>query len=498
MAQQYILTLDMGSSGLRSLVAPVDRPWALTAEVGRPYRVYQPSRGESLARHFSPEELWRRLTGVLGDSLRASGVQAGEVAAVSVTAQRQAVAFLAADGATLYLGPNRDLRAVFEGAAIDERLAGQVYASTGHLPSLLFAPAKLHWWRSHHPRVQRRIHRVLTLGSWVAYRLTGEQADVASNLTEAGLADVAERNSSALLPQLDVDPALLPPLVEEGDVIGKVTAQAAQETGIPPGTPVVLAGPDTQTALLGMGVVAPAGVGVVSGWSTPVQMVTEHPVFDERSRTWAGLHVLPGQWVAEANTGDTGGALDVVRRVLGPRAKAGRLDRLASHSRLGSNMVTAFWGPQALDLANPGMAMGGLLMPIPLTYNAIHAGHVARATLENIAYAIRESVDQLAAVTGGRGRSLALSGGLAQSTIFPQLLADVLGEPVRLHHHRASAIGAAIAASVPRGQWEQAGKAAAARAALVAPDVRSALEYAELYERWLRLKARLQELSEEL
>ena len=496
--QKYILCLDLGSSGLRSLLAPADQPWALVAGVARPYRVLRPGGAESLARHFSANELGQRVVGALRDGLQVSGVQPSQVSAISITAQRQAVAFLAGDGATIYVGPNTDLRAVFEGAALDESLAEQIYASTGHLPSFLFTPAKLHWWRRHHPRLSLRIHRVLTLGAWVAYRLTGEQADLPSLLNEAGLADVRTRQPLESLAGLAMDPTLLPPFVDEGTAIGGLRGEAAALLGLSSGTPVVLAGPDTQTALLGMGVVSPGEVGVVSGWSTPVQAVTGQPTLDAQRRTWTGHHLLPGRWVAEATAGDTGGMLEMVRRILGSRAKGDRLDRLAIQSRLGANLATAFWGPHALDLANAGVAMGGLLTPIPITYNAIHAGHVARATMENIAYAIRECLERLAGVTGQPPARVAFSGGLAQSTIFPQLLADVLGTPVRLHHHRASAIGAGIAASVPRDQWESAAKLAARSGTPVTPDVRSTMEYAALYQRWLRLKARLNELSSEL
>ena len=498
MHQRYILCLDLGSSGLRSLLAPVAQPWALIPGVARPYRVFRSAGTDSLDRHFSPVELEGRVAAVLRDGLRASGVSATDVAAISITAQRQAVAFLAGDGSTIYVGPNTDLRAVFEGAALDERLTDPIHASTGHLPSFLFTPAKLHWWRRHHPRLFRRIHRVLTLGAWAAYQLTGEQADVPSQMNEAGLAGLVGRLPSALLAGLEVDPSLLPSLVDEGTAIGGIRSNVAQAIGLPTGTPVVMAGPDSQAALLGMGVATPGEAGVVSGWSTPVQVVTGQPVFDAQRRTWTGHHLPIGLWVAESNAGDTGGTLDMVRRMLGSRAKGNRLDRLAIQSRAGANLVTAFWGPHAMDMANTGVAMGGLLTPVPITYNAVHAGHLARATLENIAYAVHECLERLASVTGRSAGRISLSGGLAQSTVFPQLLSDVLGVPIRLHHHRASAIGAAIAASVPRDQWPEAASRAADQAPVLTPDVRSTLEYSELYRRWLRLKAKLNELSSEL
>ena len=496
MTTSHVVALDLGSLGLRALSAPSDRPWEVTEITAVPYPVSRRRHPEALERWFRPEELARRVTGALRASVRAVQAHEGQVTAVAITCQRQAVAFLA-DGHTAYVGPNSDLRAVFQGSAIDEEMAESLYAQTGHLPSLLFAPAKLRWWRTTYPRRGRRIQHVLSLGAWVAFQLTGEAADVPSLLNEAGLADVTTGGPLALAPALGVQ-NLLPPRVEEGAVIGTVTPEVAAGTGLLPATPVVLAGPDTQTALLGMGAVAAGQVGVVSGWSTPVQLVTDRPVFDHRRRTWAGRHVVADRWVVEANAGDTGGTLDMVRRMLGRRATGAGFDRLVSRSRLGSNLVTAFWGPQALDLSAPGVGMGGVLAPVPITYNHLHAGHLARASLENTAFAVRECSELVTAVTDQRPRSLGLSGGLARSALFPQLLADVLGTPVRLHHHRASAIGAAIAAAFPRSAWPEAARRAAGRARHIEPDVRSALDYAELYGRWLRLKERLAAMVSEL
>ena len=225
MSATHILALDLGSSGLRSLLAPVETPWKLTPGAALPYRPLRARGGEGLAVRFSPDELWKRVARVIQEGVRAAGLQAGDIAAIGVTSQRQGVAFLGGAGVTLYVGPNVDLRAVFEGAAIDDTLADVVYQTTGHLPSLFFTPAKLRWWKHHHPRLHRRIRRVLTLGAWVAYRLTGEVADVPSLQSEAGLLDVSSRGpATALLQELGVDTPLLPPLAEEGKSFGGLTS----------------------------------------------------------------------------------------------------------------------------------------------------------------------------------------------------------------------------------------------------------------------------------
>ena len=107
---------------------------------------------------FSPKELSQRVSSVLQNGVRESGISPSRIIGITITSQRQAIALLRSDGSTMHIGPNRDLRAVFEGQAIDEELGPWIYSLTGHLPSFFFAPAKLHWWKKHHRRIFQKIH----------------------------------------------------------------------------------------------------------------------------------------------------------------------------------------------------------------------------------------------------------------------------------------------------------------------------------------------------
>ena len=499
MPSDYVLTLDLGSSGLRAAVHATDRPSEVLASAERRYRTYRPRDPDALASRFVDAELWQRIAGAIRETLGAVA-SAGRVSAVAVTAQRGGTAFLDASGGTVHLAPNTDLRAVFEGAGIDEEMGPEVYLTTGHTPSLFLSCAKLAWWRAHHPRTAKRIATVTTLGGWAVLRLTDVVATVPAELSEAGLLDVSTgRPAVELLARLGVDSSLLPSVQDDGGAIGSVSKAAAAATGLREGTPVFLAGPDTQAAVLGAGASHPGDVAIVAGWSAPVQVVTQAPAFDPERRTWTGPHLAPGLAYVEASAGDTGGTLDMVRTLLGQRAKGDRFDTLLSKSRQASNMVTAFWGPRAYNLSDSGISMGGLLAPVPITYNQVRPAHVARATLENIAYALRECVELATEVAGVRApRSVALTGGMAASALFPQVLADVLNASVRRHGPRGSAIGAAITASVPRADWAAASQDLAKRGESFAPDVRGVLGYREGYDRWRRLRAKLDELAEEL
>ncbi|MEX2599603.1 MAG: FGGY-family carbohydrate kinase, partial [Dehalococcoidia bacterium] len=220
-------------------------------------------------------------------------------------------------------------------------------------------------------------------------------------------------------------------------------------------------------------------------------------------RTWTGLHLLDGRWVLEANPSDTGETVDAVRRLL--RLSQARFDVLAAEQNDAAENIMAFWGPRALNLASPTMSVGGLLTPSPVTHQGLSAGAVARATLENAAFAMRECSELLESVlaknaemSGARDQAISLSGGMSQSRVFPQMLASVLGTPVLLHTPLATAAGAAIAVSRATGEWMQTAHDARGKALLIEPDPHDALRHDERYRRWLSLREWLDSLADEL
>ncbi|MEK9659215.1 MAG: FGGY-family carbohydrate kinase, partial [Chloroflexota bacterium] len=249
-------------------------------------------------------------------------------------------------------------------------------------------------------------------------------------------------------------------------------------------------------AALGTGTLAPGGMCVAAGWSAPAQRVTPAPVFDPARRTWTGLHITPGAWMCEANPGETGGAVEAVRRLLRAGSREG-FERLAASVGEEAGMLTALWGPRAQDMSSPGMSLGGLLLPVPLTVDGLSRAGVARAALANAAFAVAECVYLTDEVAGSPHEGVALAGGMAASSTFAGLLADVLDAPVAVHGADATLRGAALTASRPPEAWAEAAARLAAGARMQEPGPGGA-ETRECYERWLALRAVLDEAASRL
>ena len=499
MADRYVVVIDAGTSGVRCVLFNEKAQAVGLDEFGWKYS--QEDDASTLARAFDLSALWEDLCRSIKSCIKRSQVRTNLIRAISVTCQRQAIVFLDADGNDVYAGPNLDLRAVFEGAAIDGELAEVVYRTTGHLPSLLFAPAKLRWFQRHRPNAYGRISSVLTLADWLVWKLTGVRANETTLAGEAGLLDINQRDwCEVLFEKIGVECGTAP-LLEPGSVAGHLSVEAASETGLIKTTPVICAGADTQCGLLGMGVSQERQVGIVAGWSAPLQMVTSRPVLSSEARTWAGLFPVGGGWVLESSAGDIGDSYRWIGETIcgGGDNVYQRMERLACAVPAGSDGAQAFMGTPSMNMSRVGMRSGGLLFPVPVSHGQCGLANLIRASLECMAYAIRGNLEQIEALSGTRASIVALGGGMTRTLEFTRIVANVLGRELRISPvANVSAVGAYLCAVTALGEFESLEQATSGmhpRLGTLEPEPLSAAEYEDHYRRWTESSAILKSVN---
>lgn len=497
-APPHILAIDLGSGSVRAAV--FDLKGRLQGLASAPLTPTTP-RDVLLGKEFNPTAVWRQVAGLVAAALKKARTGGGGIAGVAATSQREGIALLDAKGKTLAMGPNSDTRAFFEGQAIDEERGAAVYRVTGHTPSLLFAPAKLRWLEQQRPAVAARVASILSLDGWLAFQLGGERALESSAAAELGLVDISSRALARdLLGSLGF-PSIVPPLVQPGRRIGAVTKAAAAATGLRAGTPVIAAGPDTQCALLGMGVRAPGEIGIVAGTTAPVQMALDAPIVDEKIRTWSGLHLTQKGWVLESNASDAGTAYAWLVATLLGRADVSAFaeaERLAAKAPARAGTL-AFLGPQRADMGNIGPKMGGLLFPIPLSIGGADRGRLLRAAKENLAFALRANIEQVEEIAQRKATRISIGGGMAKSALLCRIIADTANREIAIAREaEVAALGAAICAAAGAGCFsdiETASRAMHSPERIVRPRASEALECQEHYEKWQGLTKQMDGLS---
>jgi len=501
---KHVLAIDAGSSGCRSFI--FDLRGNLVSSASQEWSYDVPAEVAPMGKQFDAGKFWDIVCYLTRESIKKASIAPVDIIAVGSTSQRQGVVFLDKEGHELYAGPNTDIRAIVEGFAIDGEHGDEVYRITGHKPSLLFVPARLKWFQTNHPEIYERIATVLTIGDWITYRLSGERVGEVSLVADVGLVDIHEVKWSKRLQEiLQLPSGIYPKLVFAGTRVGRVSARAAEQTGLAAGTAVVAGGADTQCGLLGMGVREEGQVGIVAGWSASIQMVTAQPVIDAGGRTWSGCHVLPKRWVLESNAQECGGAYRWLKGILFGLEETSddiyaRMDSMAQEVPPGAGGVIAAIGPTVMNMARLKPSMGGFIFPVTPSVTSIERKHLIRAALENLAFAFKANCIRLEEISGLKIKEVSIGGGLAQSRCLVKILSDVLGMPVvSLEIPQVTALGAAMCAAVGYGVYPDMGRAMQEmkpKSRVVEPDAQSSQEYVQYYEKWLSTAKWLDDLMD--
>jgi autoinducer 2 (AI-2) kinase len=473
-----VLVIDAGTSGMRAVTVTASGEVAVSGR--EPWHMFVPGDAAPFGREFYPDEIASSLSALLA----AAASRRQRIAAIAVTGQREGMAFLDEDGRALFGSPNIDPRAAAEGIAIDAAHGDEVYATTGHLPSLMQAPAKLAWLREHRPAIAERVRFALPLVDWIAVLLGARPAMSRSLAAENGLLDVRTGEvPGALLERLGLPAEMLPPVLDDGSIAGEATAGAWA------GVPIVLAGADTQCALAGMAAIDAGSVGLAAGWSASLQMVTGEPIFDCERRTWTGVHVVPERAILESNAGEAGRIWEWICSMMGMTPRAAM--ELAATAPPGSRDVMTVLGPRAMRAAEMTAGVGALTLPLPLVMSAPERADLVRSVLEAVAYAVRANLEQIEEISNVRAQQLCVGGGMSLDAMFSQMVADVIDRPVSIARSpETSAAGAAMLASVAAGLHSSMASATAGMAHVrpaLMPQLRASVEYEDGYARWCEL-----------
>ncbi len=477
-SHEYVLGIDVGGGGGRCLLLDLE-----TGEAHWASRAWHARPGPGATADLDLEALWARLGQMLAETLTSAGAHPDQVVGIGVAAMRFGTVALGAGDDVRMAAANRDARGSLAALELAAREGEELEARAGHWPMAVGTLPRL---LSLEPRERTELACVFSLGDWIAWRLSGERATDPTQAAGTLLYDLATGGwDEARCERWELPLHALPPIRACGSSLGTVSARAAASLGLAPGSPVAVGGGDTQLALLGLGVVAPGGAGAVCGTTLPVQVVRETgaPV----PHLWVEPHALTGTFVVESNAGAVGEALDWLARLLRPGMARGAAWLLAEAARSapGAGGMLSTFGVQRMDSRAGGFPVGELCLSHLVESNPDGgSAHLARAVVEGAAFSVRANLEQARAEDR---RPLALGGGMSGSDLWCRLVADVLGEPVRVGSiPQASALGAALCGATGAGRYPDLAAAAAAlvHGRMVEPDPESSRQLGESYLRW--------------
>lgn len=297
--------------------------------------------------------------------------------------------------------------------------------TTANPPTPAWPAFKLQWLRDHNPDAWARAAQVLMPKDYVNLRLTGERAMDWTDAVCSFLMDARTGEWSArVLDRLGLDAAKLPPIRRPTEILGAVTPEAAEATGLARGTPVLVGGADYPVALLGSGVCRPGMASEVAGTSCIVTLVAEQPVLDPEI---CNVGTAEGYWGAFVLLEAGGDAARWARRALhGNELGYDEVVALAGTAPAGSDALffLPFLSGERLGAHRNSRAQ----------FFGLSAGHglphLHRAVLEGVGFAVNRHLRVMESATGTRPEVLIASGGGARADLWLRIKAAIYGRPI--------------------------------------------------------------------
>jgi glycerol kinase len=447
-----IRAIDQGTSGTSCLVFDGDGEL-----IGRAYREF--------AQHFPQPgwvehdlgEIWQVTHAVAGAALERAGVEPGELDAIGITNQRETVCVWdPASGEPLHHALVwQDRRTA---ARCDElRAAGYedtIRRKTGLVLDPYFSATKIEWLLQNVDGLAQRARdgRALlgTVDAYLIFKLTGEHATDPSNASRTLLYDIHSGAwDDELLELFGVPAAALPRVAPTIGVFGTTRAEAFHGHAVP----VAGVAGDQQAALFGQACLDPGlgkntyGTGsfvlLNAGGEAP-------PPADGLLTTVAWGIGDRTVYALEAAIFVTGAAVQWLRDALGVISAAEETEQLAA-SLISNDDV--YFVPALTGLGSPHWDPYARGTIVGLTRGTGRA-HLARATLEAIAYQTVDAVRAMEAACRAPLSELRADGGATANRWLMQFQADVLGVPVVVPElPETTALGAAMLAGVGVGIW---------------------------------------------
>ena len=489
MGNTYLMAWDLGNSAVRCLLFEV-QTGAVTI-VKRAWTHPAAPNTSGLGYDLDTADLWSKMGEVSRQALREAGAEAGKVAGVATTSMRHTTLLINDRGDVLFAAPTRDARAYREALVLSSEQGEFVHATCGHWPNPVFMGARLLWLMDNAEDLMDKAHKVLCLSDWVAYRMGGDIYAERSQASATLLFDLKTGGwAHDLISSLGIPADIFPEIIPAGTVVGKLTAEAGAHLGLVEGTPIVAGGADTQSGLLGAGVLESGEIGIIAGSTLPIQQVTTKPVLDPESGLWTLAHLVDGLFVLESNGMMAGSALDWVARILYPEhdRPIEVLLAEAARSEPGARGVFSSIGVNIFDACSIGLPVGNLSLPQITDLDTTEMRHnISRALIEGVAYSARANIEQLMDITGLDSRELRISGHMSVSPLLTQIISDVTARVVKVSStHEVSALGAAICAGVGAGVFPDlaAGAGEVAHSAREHTPGENSQRYQDLYDEW--------------
>ncbi|AHF79704.1 glycerol kinase GlpK [Thermococcus paralvinellae] len=444
---KFILSLDEGTTSARAII--FDKESNILGVGQYEFPQYYPKPGWV---EHNPEEIWDAQLRAIKTALENAKITPEQIAAIGITNQRETTIIWNKDGKPVYNAIVWQCRRTAEIIEDIKRNYGEIIKEkTGLVPDAYFSASKIKWLLDNVPGLKEKAQKgeVMfgTIDTFLIYELTGEHVTDYSNASRTMLFNIKKLEwDEELLEIFGIPDAILPEVKESSEIYGYTKKELF-------GVEIPVSGDagDQQAALFGQACFDEGMVKATYGTGNFILVNTGNKIKYSQNLLTTIAWGLNGKisYALEGSVFITGAAVQWLRDGLKIINSAAETEELAS--KLASN-EGVYFVPAFVGLGAPYWDQFARGLIIGITRGTTRE-HLARATLEAIAYLTKDVIDDMEKEVSIK--ELRVDGGATKNNFLMQFQADILGKMViRPVVQETTALGAAYLAGLAVNYWE--------------------------------------------
>lgn len=381
-----------------------------------------------------PDDWWNIVVEAIQSILKQSEINSSEIKGIGVSCQTPTLLALDKDGALIHDAIIwMDRRADAECGELTEQISSErIFEITGNHWDTYYLAPEIYWFKKNYPEKMKKIHKILQCNGYINYKLTGNYSVDRANASVTLLYDINKADwSDEILRALGIGRDILPPILNGDEIMGFVSAKAAQETGLTEGIPVIAGTVDAIAGAMEAGVISGGSAFEATGTSSVFLVALNQISATPYLSTAVGITAERGVMFGAMST--IGASYKWFRDTL----MVGKIDRDNAYEKMDALIEEKAPDPTKLIFL-PYMAgerspiwnsdARGVFFGLDLATND---GQMMRAIMEGTSFALRDNMEaaKKAGVDINKLRSV---GGCCKSDIWLKIKASIINMPIEI------------------------------------------------------------------
>ena len=449
-----ILGLDIGTTAVKAIL--VSSEGKILDEVNAPHNLISLKTGWA---EENANDWWNNSIDTVRRLKERNPDAFAKIACIGVTGMVPAIVMLDENGEPIRNTiQQNDARPIEQIEEISKKVDQEkLFALTGGYTNQQHVLPRMLWVKQNEPEVFAKMRHVLGSYDYIVYKLTGVLSIEMNWAVESGVFDIRKKVwLTDQMEQFDFDPAWFPQVNESMAVVGKVSAKAAEITGLAAGIPVIAGSADHVASTLSAGIVKEGDLLIKFGGAGDILYCTE--TIKTSPKLFFDYHIVPNHYLINGCMAASGSLVkwylgDILGNYGGDALK--ELDLEASKLPPASDglIILPYFLGEKTPIFDPQAK--GMMFGLTLSHTK---AHLFRACLEAVIYGFKHHIDVIEEMGYKPAHIYATNGG-SRSKFWCQIAADVLGKEVIAYpSHPGSALGVAFLAGMSAGvftSWDQ-------------------------------------------